>query len=129
MSPELLTFNYFYLIFVVPPYEVVRPLIHDTAYDLMSDEEILRVKRRDDLYDDQPAHPRFGVSAFNREYHFNLSLNEDLFAPNFKVEVKHKHGTVRKKRSPNCHYTGKIRGQDDSLVALSTCHGLVRMVT
>ena len=102
----------------MPVYHVVVPFHLD--YNL--DSKNFRKKR--ELLDQEPIHFTFGISAFDIDFKFNLSLNKHLLGPNFKIEIKGKNGTVEK-NAKNCYYSGKVNGHEESVVGLSTCKGLV----
>nr|XP_012563452.1 unnamed protein product [Hydra vulgaris] len=99
----------------VPDYHIVVPF----QLDLYS--SIGRNKR--ELSDKEPIHFTFGISAYDIDFKFNLSLNKHLLGPNFKIEIKGKNGTIEKK-AKNCYYSGKVNGNDESVAGISTCNGL-----
>lgn len=100
----------------MPQYEVFTPRIF---------RESVRTKREEvhDLL--HPLTFTFGLSAFDRDFHLNLSLNKNLLGPNLNIEIKSKNGTTKKKRSKQCHYFGKVHGAEHSIAAVSACKGMV----
>lgn len=71
------------------------------------------------------------LSNSEKSYLIELSPNFKLTSPGMVTEV-HRGNSIKKRevqKTPQqqCFYHGKIRGVDDSFVALSTCHGLVCM--
>jgi hypothetical protein len=79
----------------------------------------------------------YRLTAFGRTFHFNVTLNRWLVAPSFRVEYFNRNGTSRQRTtSPStvdqypidCYYVGYIAKQEvTSRVAISNCHGLVRI--
>ncbi|XP_008974540.2 disintegrin and metalloproteinase domain-containing protein 22 isoform X1 [Pan paniscus] len=67
----------------------------------------------------------FQVDAFGTSFILDVVLNHDLLSSEY-VERHIEHGgkTVEVKGGEHCYYQGHIRGNPDSFVALSTCHGL-----
>ena len=73
------------------------------------------------------------------DFHFELVSRSNLLAPGFKVyhhgnrlreaSTRGQHGrniyTSAASQFNNCFYTGKIKNQENSTVALSLCNGLV----
>ena len=71
----------------------------------------------------------YKLSAFGKDFHFNLTLNRGLVTPSFVVEYRNSTGVERQHRyAKNCHYYGNLRSHgDSSSVAISNCNGLVRI--
>ncbi|XP_037692515.1 disintegrin and metalloproteinase domain-containing protein 22 isoform X6 [Choloepus didactylus] len=67
----------------------------------------------------------FQVDAFGTSFILDVMLNHDLLSSEY-VERHIEHGgkTMEVKGGEHCYYQGHIRGNPDSFVALSTCHGL-----
>lgn len=71
------------------------------------------------------------LSNSEKSYLIELTPNINLLSPGMVTEIHR--GNVIKKRSfqkspkNQCFYRGKIKGVDNSYVALTTCHGLVCM--
>lgn len=104
----------------MPEYQVITP-----HFDGLFSNTFTRTRREARDHTEQPINFNFGLTAFNIDFHLNLSMNRDLLGPNFKIEIKGKNGTVEKKAKKHCHYTGKVHGAEDSVAAVSTCKGLV----
>lgn len=61
-------------------------------------------------------------------YHLELTPNHQLISPGMVIENHRKRISERSINHANetqCHYTGFIRGDKNSKVAISTCNGLV----
>ncbi|XP_057290630.1 A disintegrin and metalloproteinase with thrombospondin motifs 6-like [Hydractinia symbiolongicarpus] len=106
----------------VPEYQVITP-----HFDGLFSNTFTRTRREARDHTEQPVNFNFGLTAFNIDFHLNLSMNKDLLGPNFKIEIKGKNSTVEKKAKKRCHYTGKVHGVKDSVAAVSTCKGLSGM--
>ena len=63
---------------------------------------------------------------------FNIFANRPhnyFITPNIVIE-RHRRDLRRRShpnKNTNCHYHGKVRGEDDSNVAISTCVGMVSL--
>ncbi|XP_072620315.1 disintegrin and metalloproteinase domain-containing protein 22 isoform X21 [Vulpes vulpes] len=67
----------------------------------------------------------FQVDAFGTSFILDIMLNHDLLSSEYiERHVEHGGKTVEVKGGEHCYYQGHIRGNPDSFVALSTCHGL-----
>lgn len=69
------------------------------------------------------------LSNSEKSYLIELNPNEKLLSPGMVMEI-HRGNSFKKRdiqKSPEkrCYYRGKIKGVNNSYVALSTCHGLV----
>jgi len=71
----------------------------------------------------------YRLSAFGRDFHFNLTRNDRLMSPSLVVEFWSRDGTVRRPAevtSRRCHYVGHISTEETtSSVAFSNCFALV----
>ena len=69
----------------------------------------------------------YKLAAYGREFHLNLTLNENLVTNGFSVEYRNRHGRVSQHNTKmECHYVGHIASEEKtSNVALSNCYGLV----
>ncbi|XP_032108899.1 disintegrin and metalloproteinase domain-containing protein 22 isoform X17 [Sapajus apella] len=67
----------------------------------------------------------FQVDAFGTSFILDVVLNHDLLSSEYiERHIEHGGKTVEVKGGEHCYYQGRIRGNTDSFVALSTCHGL-----
>ncbi|XP_017391965.1 disintegrin and metalloproteinase domain-containing protein 22 isoform X4 [Cebus imitator] len=67
----------------------------------------------------------FQVDAFGTSFILDVVLNHDLLSSEYiERHIEHGGKTVEVKGGEHCYYQGHIRGNPDSFVALSTCHGL-----
>ncbi|XP_060052266.1 disintegrin and metalloproteinase domain-containing protein 22 isoform X8 [Erinaceus europaeus] len=67
----------------------------------------------------------FQVDAFGTSFILDVMLNHDLLSSEYiERHIEHGGKTVEVKGGEHCYYQGHIRGNPDSFVALSTCHGL-----
>uniref|UniRef100_A0A6I8NCB4 ADAM metallopeptidase domain 22 n=1 Tax=Ornithorhynchus anatinus TaxID=9258 RepID=A0A6I8NCB4_ORNAN len=70
----------------------------------------------------------FQVDAFGSSFILDVTLNHDLLSSKYlERHIEHGGKTVEVKGGEHCYYQGHIRGHPESLVALSTCHGLQGM--
>ena len=66
--------------------------------------------------------------AFGEEFLLDLRKNRKLMDPRFTSEIlDNLHQPTRVNLSRDCYYTGSLRFRSQSSVALSGCHGLVRV--
>ncbi|XP_070584265.1 disintegrin and metalloproteinase domain-containing protein 22 [Erythrolamprus reginae] len=71
------------------------------------------------------ARASFQVDAFGSSFVLDIELNHDLLSSKYlERHIDHNGRTVEVKGGEHCYYQGRIRGNPDSFVALSTCHGL-----
>ncbi|XP_029139019.1 disintegrin and metalloproteinase domain-containing protein 22 [Protobothrops mucrosquamatus] len=71
------------------------------------------------------ARVSFQVDAFGSSFILDIELNHDLLSSDYlERHTDHNGKTVEVKGGEHCYYQGHIRGNPDSFVALSTCHGL-----
>ncbi|XP_058038799.1 disintegrin and metalloproteinase domain-containing protein 22 isoform X1 [Ahaetulla prasina] len=71
------------------------------------------------------ARASFQVDAFGSSFILDIELNHDLLSSEYlERHIDHNGKTVEVKGGEHCYYQGHIRGNPDSFVALSTCHGL-----
>ncbi|XP_077160294.1 disintegrin and metalloproteinase domain-containing protein 22 isoform X4 [Paroedura picta] len=71
------------------------------------------------------ARASFQVDAFGSSFILDVELNHDLLSSDY-IERHMEYGgkMVEVKGGEHCYYHGHLRGNPDSFVALSTCHGL-----
>ncbi|XP_029444649.1 disintegrin and metalloproteinase domain-containing protein 22 isoform X2 [Rhinatrema bivittatum] len=71
------------------------------------------------------AQASFQVDAFGSSFILDVTLNHDLLSSKYlERHIQHGGKTVEIKGGEHCYYQGHIRGNFESFVALSTCHGL-----
>ena len=73
----------------------------------------------------------FKMSAFGRDFHLNVTINDDLFSPNFEVEIRSNGSSQFHYEIDHCHYIGQLLATEGKLgnkVAVSNCDGLVRSI-
>ncbi|XP_072523046.1 disintegrin and metalloproteinase domain-containing protein 9 [Salminus brasiliensis] len=76
---------------------------------------------------DHSDHITYSIEIENIVHFLHLRRNKDFLSPDFAVVSHdvHKKSVRRHTGKPaSCHYHGRVEGREDSLVALSTCHGL-----
>lgn len=72
----------------------------------------------------------YRLSAYGREFRFNLTLNSLLVSEDFIVEHWSKAGVERHHHSvPACHYVGHSQSPTASRAAISNCNGLVSILS
>jgi len=75
----------------------------------------------------------YRLTAYGRDFHFNLTRNDRLASPSLVVEYWSRDGAVRRPAaevtSRRCHYVGHVTSEETtSTVAFSSCFGLVSCV-
>ncbi|XP_053266476.1 disintegrin and metalloproteinase domain-containing protein 22 isoform X12 [Podarcis raffonei] len=71
------------------------------------------------------ARASFQVDAFGSSFILDVELNHDLLSSEYlERHIEHGGKMVEVKGGEHCYYQGHIRGNPESFVALSTCHGL-----
>ena len=72
----------------------------------------------------------FKLSAFGQDFHLNVTINDELFSPNFEVEIRSNGSSEFHYEIDHCHYLGQLLPANGkrSKVAISNCDGLVRSV-
>ncbi|XP_069126594.1 A disintegrin and metalloproteinase with thrombospondin motifs 6-like [Argopecten irradians] len=117
-------------------YEMVIPVLVDEtgkflSYNVKHHKNPKHRKRRSTNGNEgsstpEPLHRIFyKLSAFGKEFHFDLKLNDKLLSTGYEAEVWTNDGRrnfVDRKR--NCHYTGYSREPFTSIAAISNCFGL-----
>lgn len=117
-------------------YEMVIPVLVDEEGKFLSynvKHKYLKRRKRRSVHDyedlrepETPSRIFYKLSAFGKEFHFDLKLNEKLLSSAYKAEVWTKDGRrgfVPRKR--DCHYVGYSREPSLSMAAISNCFGLV----
>jgi Reprolysin family propeptide. len=65
-------------------------------------------------------------NALGKKFHLNLEQNKKLLSPKFQVQTLDENGeTIHSHGMRNCYYEGKVESHVQSMVAISTCNGLV----
>ncbi|XP_042329042.1 disintegrin and metalloproteinase domain-containing protein 22 isoform X3 [Sceloporus undulatus] len=71
------------------------------------------------------ARASFQVDAFGSSFILDVELNHDLLSSDYlERHIEHGGKMVEVKGGEHCYYQGHLRGNPESFVALSTCHGL-----
>ncbi|XP_032868893.1 disintegrin and metalloproteinase domain-containing protein 22 isoform X4 [Amblyraja radiata] len=71
------------------------------------------------------AQATFQIDAFNSSFILDVELNHDLLSSQYVERTVDAWGkTVHSVGGEHCYYHGKIQGNEESSVALSTCYGL-----
>jgi len=101
------------------------------SLDFAHDRDHRRHRQRRSLATEQDAQPvdlHLQVPLANETLHLELTAHSYFLAPNLVVERHRRDLRTRSPLTPrhlNCHFHGKVRGQMDTNVAISTCSGLV----
>lgn len=67
--------------------------------------------------------------GLQKSFYITLQPNNEIYSPNLVIEERLKNKTNAKESFfPHCYFTGHVKGDLNSKVALSTCHGLVRQL-
>ena len=80
---------------------------------------------------DDPEMVHYALLFKGRKYHAQLWPNHRLMSPDAVFEKRRPRSRVQDRKLAKlnqekmCHYTGEIKGEEGSKVALSTCDGLV----
>ena len=68
----------------------------------------------------------YNLRAFGKDLHLKVKKNSQLFAPNYKHEVRNKDSsTVYLDKKSDSFFHGKVTSEPDSLVSISNRGGLV----
>ena len=69
----------------------------------------------------------FKLSAFGQNLHLNVTINDELFSPNFEIEIRGNGTSEFHYEIDHCHYIGQVvpTGGTGNKVAISNCDGLV----
>ncbi|XP_067869357.1 disintegrin and metalloproteinase domain-containing protein 11 isoform X2 [Heterodontus francisci] len=71
------------------------------------------------------AQASFLIEAFGSSFVLDLNLNHDLLSARYiERHFSEEGSTTQTLGGEHCYYHGKIRGNSNSFVAMSTCHGL-----
>ncbi|KAJ9580773.1 hypothetical protein L9F63_024049, partial [Diploptera punctata] len=73
-------------------------------------------------------HPQYEFVAFGRRFHLMLAHDSGFVHPELQVTHVWHNMTIREHpgfRTNGCFYTGSVRGDPHSTVAVSLCHGMV----
>lgn len=70
----------------------------------------------------------FKLSAFGQDFHLNVTINDELFSPNFEIEIRSNGSSEFHYEIDHCHYIGQLLPAEgnENKVAVSNCDGLVR---
>lgn len=70
----------------------------------------------------------FKLSAFGQDFHLNVTINDELFSPNFEIEIRSNGSSEFHYEIDHCHYIGQLLPAEGkgNKVAVSNCDGLVR---
>ncbi|XP_021941801.1 A disintegrin and metalloproteinase with thrombospondin motifs 7-like isoform X1 [Zootermopsis nevadensis] len=90
----------------------------------------VRRRKREARADSERVH--YGINLDGQDHVVELWPNHGLISPGFVVETRQSGSAsdlnrlkIRSVNDSQCHYTGRIKGQPESRVALSTCDGIV----
>ena len=65
-------------------------------------------------------------NALGKKFDLNLEQNKKLLSPTFKVETLDENSeAIHSHSMRNCYYEGSVGNHSKSMVAVSTCNGLV----
>ncbi|XP_060526930.1 A disintegrin and metalloproteinase with thrombospondin motifs 12-like [Cylas formicarius] len=97
------------------------------------DRDSFTKRKKRDLSDPNVVH--YGINMNDRLHHIELWPNSNFLHPNVVIEDRDPTLAIKDRKVRGldgkklCHFTGRVRGQPGSKVALSTCDGLVGYVT
>lgn len=76
--------------------------------------------------EDHTSEVSFVIPSHSGEHIVDLHQNKELVPRSFMIRSFEKDGTpvMKTLRPENCHYHGKIRGNEESIAVISTCTGL-----
>ncbi len=111
-------------------YDIIYPSLVSESGDFIShgvhEQHVNRIRRSLDKTDQSNTstqQPLFYKLKLNStEIHLNLTINENLVSAGFVIERES--GAIVH-HSTSCLYQGHIAGQENSIVAISNCEGLV----
>ncbi|KAI2663358.1 Disintegrin and metalloproteinase domain-containing protein 23 [Labeo rohita] len=87
----------------------------------------LDTRARNQAGDGQDVHlaqASFQLDAFGTTFTLDLTLNNDLLSSDYMEIHYEKDKPILSRGGEHCYYHGRVRGKEDSRVALSTCDGL-----
>lgn len=114
---------FFFSFFKVPEYEVRAP--HQTE---ANGRAVSHFRRRRSIGHPDVLH--YKLHAFGSKLQLRLKRNLNFMSPNLVIERHHRGGMVTTHPAPrNKYYLGKVSSDPDSMVALRSDKGLVRVVT
>ncbi|KRT81997.1 hypothetical protein AMK59_4945, partial [Oryctes borbonicus] len=117
----------------VTPYKVSPPPLHhnDLLYVQMNNETTGESRYHSGNFRHKTAliwdpHPEYEIVAFGKKLHLNLELNDDV--PK-NIHITHIYSNYSRKivhdpRTSGCFYKGTIKGDVNSSVSVSLCHGM-----
>ncbi|XP_068740001.1 A disintegrin and metalloproteinase with thrombospondin motifs 6-like [Montipora capricornis] len=114
-----------------PEYEISYPVqVNANGRFLSRDLAHGNIRRKRDICRSSKESVFFKLSAFGQEYHLNVTLNDELFSPHFKTEVRGKGSSEFHYDIEHCHYLGQLlpKHANKSKVAVSNCDGLQGMI-
>lgn len=119
---------------LVRPIKIDPPLHdHDLIFDQLHDNEDHPILRHHSGHFRHTAaevwdpHPQYEIQAFGQVLVLELSFNYKFVSPNLQVTHVWENYTRRAMHDPNasgCFYTGKVKGEKNSDVAVSLCNGM-----
>lgn len=114
----------------VPEFDVSHPVqVDERGRFLSRDLANGNARRKRDLDGTKSKEPVFfKISAFGQDLHLNVTINDELFSPNFEIEIRSNGTSEFHYKIDHCHYTGQVVpiGRTGNKVAISNCEGLVR---
>jgi len=88
-------------------------------------------KRKKRNVPDSSEKVHYGLTFNGKRHHVEMWPNNDFMSPGLVIEewgpdagLDVKKVTIRAVNNTQCHYTGRVRGQNGSRLALSVCDGL-----
>lgn len=74
----------------------------------------------------------YNVPIAGQDHHLELEPSIGLISPSMVAEYIDKNGTLNPRLAASsdvqCHYSGGIKGDNNSRAAISTCYGLVGLI-
>ncbi|XP_022805551.1 A disintegrin and metalloproteinase with thrombospondin motifs 6-like [Stylophora pistillata] len=116
----------------VPEFDVSHPIQVDGRGRFLSrDLANGNARRKRDLDGIKSKEPVFfKLSAFGQNLHLNVTINDELFSPNFEIEIRGNGTSEFHYEIDHCHYIGQVvpTGGTGNKVAISNCDGLHGMI-
>jgi len=117
----------------VPEYDVLHPVQVDARGSFMSrDLANGNARRKRDIGSTggfkEPVF--FKLSAFGQDFHLNVTINDELFSPNFEIEIRSNGSSEFHYEIDHCHYIGQLLPAEgnENKVAVSNCDGLKGLI-
>ena len=130
---SFLSFLAYFAKYELDDYDIVYPsLVSETGQFLshaVHNDHVRRLRRSlvdaneyNGSLEKEPLFYRLKINSSSEEVHLKLTPSKNVVSPGFVIERES--GSIEP-YSSSCLYQGYVTGQENSMVAISNCHGLV----